>query len=268
MNIKLLLLLATSVIISSCTLVVPNRDANIDTTTKTPPTNNEVTIPTPEPTPSPTPTSTPTPTPEPTPSLTPTSTPPPTPEPTTPPPTPTPIIAPVPIPRTTPYLEDGTCPSGYVSYGVPLQCVTPEYMDYCRTNSCPTCLSANTHIDTPSGLIPVKDLQVGMAVWTTDKTGHRVSGVIIKTSKMQVPQTHQMVQVILDDGRELYVSPGHPTSDGRIVGNLTANDLYDGARVVTVDRVVYGDTTTFDILPSGETGFYWANDILFDSTLH
>ena len=35
------------------------------------------------------------------------------------------------------YNEDGTCPSGYVDYGIPLQCVTPEYMEYCKTNSCP-----------------------------------------------------------------------------------------------------------------------------------
>src|SRR3989344_4303048 len=73
---------------------------------------------------------------------------------------------------------------------------------------CPICLASNSLIDTPSGLVVVKDLQIGMPVWTTDKTGQRISGVITKTLKVPVPSTHQMVRLILDDGRELLVSPG------------------------------------------------------------
>ncbi len=133
---------------------------------------------------------------------------------------------------------------------------------------CPICLSGKTLIDTPSGSVLVKDLQVGMPVWTTDKTGRRVSGIVIKTSKVSVPPTHQMVHLVLDDGRELFVSPGHPTIDGDVVGNLIPNDFYDGARVVSSNRVTYDDSNTFDILPSGDTGFYWANGILVGSTLH
>lgn len=133
---------------------------------------------------------------------------------------------------------------------------------------CPICLSGKTLIDTPSGSVSVKDMQIGMPVWTTDKSGHRISGTVIKTSKVPVPPTHQIVHIILNDGRELFVSPGHPTIDGRMVGNLIANDLYNGARVVTSERVAYDETATYDILPSGETGFYWANGILLNSTLH
>ena len=44
---------------------------------------------------------------------------------------------PAPTTQSTRYKEDGTCPSGYVDYGIPLQCVTPEYMEYCKTHSCP-----------------------------------------------------------------------------------------------------------------------------------
>ena len=133
---------------------------------------------------------------------------------------------------------------------------------------CPVCLSSSTLIDSPTGPVLIKDLQVGMPIWTINKAGRRVSGIVMETSKVPAPPTHQMVRLILDDGRELLVSPGHPTIDGRTAGDLTANDLYDGARVVAVDRVAYDDTYTYDILPSGETGFYWANGILFDSTLH
>lgn len=172
--------------------------------------------------------------------------------------------------KRTPYLKDGTCPPGYVNYGVPLQCVTPEYMESCKNGNlpCPICLAGSTFIDTPSGQVLVKDLQLGMSVWTTDKNGLRISGVITKTSKVPVPPTHQMVHLIIKDGRELFVSPGHPTIDGRIVGNLTNGDLYDGAFVVSVERVFYNEGATYDILPSGDTGFYWANGILIGSTLY
>ena len=76
-----------------------------------------------------------------------------------------------------------------------------------------------------------------------------------------------MIHLVFDDGRELFVSPPHPTVDGRTVGNLVVNDLYNGARVLTSERVAYGDVATYDILPSGETGFYWANGILLKSTI-
>jgi len=132
---------------------------------------------------------------------------------------------------------------------------------------CPICLAGNSLIDTPSGLVLVKDLQVGMSVWTTDKTGQRVSGIITKTPKVPVPLTHQMVHLVLDDRRELYVSPGHPTFDGRTVGDLAPSDLYNGVSVVSTERVPYGESATYDILPSGDTGFYWANGILIGSTL-
>ena len=132
---------------------------------------------------------------------------------------------------------------------------------------CPICLAGSTLIDTPVGLVSVKDLQIGMPVWTTDKFGQRVPGVISKTSKVSVPPTHKMVHLILDDGRELFVSHGHPIVDGRVVGNLMSGDLYDGVYVVSAESVSYGESATYDILPSGETGFYWANGILIGSTL-
>ena len=132
---------------------------------------------------------------------------------------------------------------------------------------CPICLAGNTLIDTPSGSVRVKDLQVGMPIWTIDNVGHRVSGIVTKTSKVPAPPTHQMVRLVLSDGRELFASPWHPTIDGRGVGDLTPGNLYDGASVVNAERVPYGKSATYDILPSGETGFYWANGVLLGSTL-
>ena len=132
---------------------------------------------------------------------------------------------------------------------------------------CPICLAQDTLIDTPSGPVSVQDLQVGMLVWTTDRDGQRVAGSVLKTAKVHVSTTHQMVHLVLDDGRDLLVSTGHPTTDGRTVGNLKPGDLYDAAYVVNTERVPYEEDATYDILPSGNTGFYWANGILVGSTL-
>lgn len=133
--------------------------------------------------------------------------------------------------------------------------------------TCPICLAAGTLIDTPRGAVRVEDLQVGESVWTKNEAGQRVPGTILKTGSVPVPTSHQMIHVTLNDGRQLWASPGHPTSDGRRLGSLKIGDLLDGAQILTLERVSYGGTATFDILPSGDTGFYWANGILMGSTL-
>lgn len=66
---------------------------------------------------------------------------------------------------------------------------------------------------------------------------------------------------------ELWASPRHPAADGRIMGELDVGDLLDGARVTFIERVPYGGTAAYDILPPGGTGFHWANGMLMGSTL-
>ncbi len=133
--------------------------------------------------------------------------------------------------------------------------------------ACPICLAAGTLIDTPRGAVAVEKLQEGDPVWTTNEAGERVPAVILKTARVMVPSTHEMVHVILRDGRELWASPGHPTTDGRKLGDLKIGDSLDGARITAVERVPYNQPATYDLLPSGGTGFYWANGILIGSTL-
>lgn len=133
--------------------------------------------------------------------------------------------------------------------------------------SCPICLAAGTLIDTPQGQIAVEELQVGGPIWTVNASGERVSATILKTSRIPVPASHQMVHVILNDGHELWASPGHPTTDETRLGDLQVSDFLDGARVTLIERVPYTGIATYDILPSEDTGFYWANGILMGSTL-
>ena len=134
--------------------------------------------------------------------------------------------------------------------------------------TCPICLAADTLIDTPSGPVPVQSLRVGMAVWTVDGAGARVAAPLIRVTKTVVPAAHRVVHLVLQDGRALWASPGHPTADGRSLGQLRVGDSLDGAIILSAGRVAYTSSATYDLLPAGETGFYWANGILIASTLH
>lgn len=133
---------------------------------------------------------------------------------------------------------------------------------------CPICLAENTLIETPSGAIAVQNLQKGAEVWTLNGSGARISAKILETSRTLVPPTHRVTHLVLDDGRELFVSLGHPIGDGRIIGDLSVGDILDGGRVAIVELIHYQKGFTYDVLPSGETGLYWANGILIGSTLH
>jgi hypothetical protein len=133
--------------------------------------------------------------------------------------------------------------------------------------NCPICLAMGTLIDTPQGAIRVENLKVGDQVWTKNEAGERIVGVILRVGSVRVPATHQVIHLKLSDGRELWASPGHPTADGRRLVDLKPGDIYDGVRVILFEPVRYEGTFTYDLLPSGGTGFYWANGILMGSTL-
>jgi hypothetical protein len=131
---------------------------------------------------------------------------------------------------------------------------------------CPICLAASTLIDTPGGQVPVSRLRPGMSVWTLNSAGHRQAGVVLEVGSTPAPAGHAVVHLALVDGRQVWVSPGHPTADGRRVGDLAPGQAFDGSHVVVADRVPYSGST-YDLLPSGPTGAYWADGVLLISTL-
>jgi hypothetical protein len=130
-----------------------------------------------------------------------------------------------------------------------------------------TCLSAETRIATPQGEVQVTDLQENMLVWTVSRNGEKVAMPIVRTTKSKVASTHTVVHVVLTDGREVCVSGAHPTADGRTCDQLQVGDSYAGAVVTTAEVVPYTSHYTYDLLPAGETGYYFANGILMGSTL-
>jgi hypothetical protein len=133
--------------------------------------------------------------------------------------------------------------------------------------TCPICLAAHTRIDTPQGAMFVEDIKVGSVVWTVNATGQRVAAAVIEVARVPVSAGHIMLHAVLEDGRELWASPGHPTADGRRLVDIHPGDTLDGSRVVVVEQVSYEGPATFDLLPAGPTGFYWADGILMGSTL-
>jgi hypothetical protein len=132
---------------------------------------------------------------------------------------------------------------------------------------CPICLAAGTRIATPRGPVAVEALRPGDVVWTVGAGGGRIAAPLLAVGHTLAPAMHEVIRVTLDDGRTLSVSAGHPTAAGRPVGDLRLGDALDGGRVVGLARLPYGGRATYDLLPSGPTGIYWADGILLGSTL-
>jgi hypothetical protein len=132
---------------------------------------------------------------------------------------------------------------------------------------CPVCLAASTLIATPGGAVRVVDITIGMLVWTTDREGKRIAARVVEVGNTQVPAGHLMVHLVLADGRELLASPGHRTGDGRALGSLAAGERLDGSTIKVWQLVPYAGDRTYDLLPAGATGTYWANGVLLSSTL-
>jgi len=134
-------------------------------------------------------------------------------------------------------------------------------------NTHPICLAKGTAIDTPLGLIPVEDLRLGMLVWTEDASGERIEAVLTKTARVYVSSAFFMVKMTLQDGCVITASPGHRTAEDKALGSYKVGDLINGSVVSNVEKIFYNDGFTYDILPAGRTGLYWANGILLQSTL-
>jgi len=134
-------------------------------------------------------------------------------------------------------------------------------------NTYPICLTMGTLIDTPGGAVSVEQFHQGMAVWTVDISGKRIASAVVETSVTSVPSYFQVVRVRLNDERTITASPGHPTAEGIALGDYQVGDSLDGTLVMTVERVTYLGGATYDLLPGGSTGLYWANGVLLKSTL-
>ena len=124
-----------------------------------------------------------------------------------------------------------------------------------------------TLIDTPAGAIPVEKIERGMSVWSLNEAGERTAVPVLETGLTPLSSTIKVVRLTLCDGRSVTASAGHPSADGRVLGDYQPGDILDGATIVAVEIVDDDGGATYDILPGGTTGLYWANEVLLKSTL-
>jgi hypothetical protein len=128
------------------------------------------------------------------------------------------------------------------------------------------CLASDDRIATPTGSVAVSQLRPGVIVWTLDAAGKRIAAPVLRVKHIPTPPGYRMLHLTLSDGRVFDASAGHPTVTGQLLGELRAGDLLDGSRLSSIEQESYaGDT--WDLLPAGPTGAYWADDILLGSTL-
>ena len=132
---------------------------------------------------------------------------------------------------------------------------------------CPICLARGTRIAGIDGGVPIEDVRVGMRVLSVDEAGRTIEAVVLRVGRVAVGPWHRVVRLVLDDGRTVRASPDHRLADGRPLGTIMAGDLVDGSTVVEAGLEPYDGGQTFDLLPSGPTGAYWADGILLRSTL-
>jgi hypothetical protein len=127
------------------------------------------------------------------------------------------------------------------------------------------CASPGTAVATPTGPRAIVTLAPGDLVYSID--GEAMRAVPIARIAHTAVTGHHVMRVVLADGAVLEISPGHPTADGRLFGELRAGDRLDGVPILTATLVPYAHAYTFDILPASDTGTYLAAGRLIGSTL-
>lgn len=130
------------------------------------------------------------------------------------------------------------------------------------------CLPASTLISTPNGDIAIHQLKENDIVLTTNLKGETIEVPIKMTNKVLVSEGHSMIVLELSDGRKLQVTAEHPSAVvSKSIDQYSIGEEINGSVITQKSVIIYEEEYTYDILPSGETGFYWANGILIGSTL-
>jgi hypothetical protein len=157
---------------------------------------------------------------------------------------------------------DCSC-AGSICQGGGATCMVDMGVLVCQSGG--VCAHPDTPIATPSGERPIRDLSAGDLVLSM----HR--GVLQPVPLLRATRTrvrdHAVVEVTLASGRQLLVSAGHPTDDGRLFGDLEVGSELGGERVTSLATRRYDESHTYDILPDSDSGTYVAAGALIGTTL-
>jgi hypothetical protein len=130
---------------------------------------------------------------------------------------------------------------------------------------CAMCASPETPIATPQGERPIAELAVGDLVYSVDHDS--ITVVPLARVKRTPVLRHFVMQVEFANGRSFAISSGHPTADGRTIGELAPGAVLDHNAIKSARLVEYEHPYTYDILPASDTGTYFAAGVLIGSTL-
>lgn len=107
---------------------------------------------------------------------------------------------------------------------------------------------------------------MGSSVWSLDAAGNQVARPIRAVGSDFAGAEHELVELVLSDGRVLRASGPHPTALGRL-DDLQVGSQLDGARVREIRMVPLEGERTFDLLPEGESALYIADGVIIGSSL-
>jgi len=127
------------------------------------------------------------------------------------------------------------------------------------------CAAPETLVATPNGERPIASLRRGDLVYSVHQGELRI--VPVARINSVAVSNHMVVKLTFEDGRQVRISARHPTGDGRTIGQLAPGDLLGGLTVRSSTNIKYDQERTYDILPTSDTGTYFAAGALIGSTL-
>lgn len=133
------------------------------------------------------------------------------------------------------------------------------------------CLPDEAPVSTPTGLVSVKELNVGDTVLSYVSTMDGLQLVrlpVLLIDSVLVGDDHKMVHLMLDDDRQVTASPLHPLGEtGALMRDVKVGDILNGSSVIGVALLDYTGQYTRDILTDGFWGGYLVNGVWLRSTI-
>ena len=176
------------------------------------------------------------------------------------------------------YTEDGDRFIRKLGPNEYLYIINGEYIIGPRNNC--RCMPNTIRILTSQGEKQIDNIQIGDSVYTFNNNDGKILAPIIQVNKIPVHCGYTMIKITLENGKSIQASLNHPipiernyaSSSGNQYEVLLFSDIKKGDHignsiVVSIEFVNYNGGFTYDILPAGESGYYWADGVLVGSTL-